>query len=232
MKHPLENSRGFTLVELIVAMAISIVIMAGIYSVYISQTGTAVTQQKIVEMQSNVRWALSYLEKSIRMAGYDPTKMAGTGFVEDFPTLDDPGVSTGASSIAFTMDDDEDGNLDANRDEYIAFRLSGGQLQRYTNTGGAVDWTPIASNIDALNFIYLGDASPPNVLAIPLADLTAIRSVQVTVVARVEKTTPLRYTDTTSYRNQQGDEILAPQNDGFRRRLLTAEIKVRNIGLD
>ena len=38
-------------------------------------------------------------------------------------------------------------------------------------------------------------------------------------------------TDSTSYTNQQGTEILAAQNDEFRRMRLTSEIKVRNMGL-
>jgi len=48
-----RNESGFTLIELMVAMAISVVVMAAIYQVYQSQQKAYVTQQMVIEMQQN-----------------------------------------------------------------------------------------------------------------------------------------------------------------------------------
>ncbi len=77
---------------------------------------------------------------------------------------------------------------------------------------------------------------PPNVLATPVADRTDIRSIQITIVARSGQNLPglfNRHTDNRIYLNQQGTVILdmSAAPDAFRRRVLTAEVKCRNLGL-
>jgi type IV pilus assembly protein PilW len=95
----------------------------------------------------------------------------------------------------------------------------------------------IAQNIHKLNFVYLDGASPPNVLdddgnGNVTTSISQIRSVQITIVAKTDSRDPQRkYTDTSSYMNQQGTVILPAQNDHFRRRLLTTTIRCRNLGL-
>jgi type IV pilus assembly protein PilW len=97
---------------------------------------------------------------------------------------------------------------------------------------------PLAENIDAINFVYLDGADPPNVLATPVPEInrSEIRSVQITIVARSGQNVPgffYRQTDDRIYRNQQGTIILdmSAAPDNFRRQLLTAEVKCRNLGL-
>jgi type IV pilus assembly protein PilW len=97
--------------------------------------------------------------------------------------------------------------------------------------------SPVALNIDALNFVYLDSAG--NVLdddsnGNVTGNMAAIRSVQVTLVARSGDQLPVlmrRQTDRQDYTNQQGTLLLAAQNDNFRRIRLTAAVKVRNMGL-
>jgi type IV pilus assembly protein PilW len=117
------------------------------------------------------------------------------------------------------------------------------QIQYAMTGGGALGrqiWngplTPLAENIDAINFVYLDGADPPNVLATPVVDRSEIRSVQITIVARSGQNVPVffyRQTDDRIYRNQQGTIILdmSAAPDAFRRRLLTAEVRCRNLGL-
>ena len=67
------------------------------------------------------------------------------------------------------------------------------------------------------------------------ASLDQIRSVQITIVARAGQNPrqglPNQELDTKVYRNQQGQVILTAQNDRFRRNILTAEVRCRNLGL-
>jgi len=64
------NRKGFTLLEILIAMVVASIVMAAIYSVYRSQTQTHRTQQLVVQMQQNMRAALYLMESDIRMAGY------------------------------------------------------------------------------------------------------------------------------------------------------------------
>jgi type IV pilus assembly protein PilW len=116
---------------------------------------------------------------------------------------------------------DPDGDtLDANEDITYSLDDNDGDgdndLERNNNL--------IAENIDALDFVYL-DANGATT-----ATLANIRSVQITLVARTGRGDP-GYTNNTSYQNQQGTTIYTALNDNFRRKLLTAGVKCRNLGL-
>ncbi len=60
-----------------------------------------------------------------------------------------------------------------------------------------------------------------------------IRTVEVTMVVRAGKA-DADYSDTTTYTNQQGTTIFTPSGAGvnFRRRILSARIKCRNLSLN
>jgi len=69
----LNNKKAFTLIELLLALAISGVVMAGVYSAYYSQQKSYITQEQVAAMQQNLRAAMYIIQREIRMAGCDPT---------------------------------------------------------------------------------------------------------------------------------------------------------------
>ena len=71
MKKIIFNNSGMTLVELMVSMAISSLVIAGIYGVYTIQQRSYTVQEQVSEMQQKGRAALSFMTKEIRMAGND-----------------------------------------------------------------------------------------------------------------------------------------------------------------
>ena len=207
---------GYTIVELLVAIAISGIFMGTIYSAYTSQQRATLGQEQVSAMQRNLRSAMYFMEKEIRMAGCDPTGLTTAGIVQ-----------AKANLMEFNADTDGDGTIAP--DERITYSLPGADLIR---NGGR-----IAENIDALNFVYLDGESPPNVLNpsktdVSTASIPNIRSVQVTVVARTGKA-DRKYADSTSYQNKIGDPIFTPTGDAvhFRRKVLSTSIKCRNLGL-
>ena len=209
------NTQGFTLVELLVAMAVSLLALGAIYSTFLTQFKSYQVQEEVAAMQQNIRSAMYHMQREIRMAGCDPTGLAGAGI-----------TAASATSISFSEDiignstgSDPDGALD-DPNENITYSLSGTNLVR--NTGGG-DQT-VAENINALNFVYL-DANGNTT-----ATLDDIRSVEITIVARTGRSlSPSK--NNVVYENQQGTTILGAQNDNFSRRRLTTFIKCRNLGL-
>lgn len=210
----LRYSSGFTLIEILIVLAITGVVMAGIYQVYISHQRTYVTQLQVVEMQQNLRAASFYLAKDLRMAGFDPTDAFNFGI-----------ITAQSNLIRFTKDTNENGILDSNEDItyglYDAYGDGDSDLGRRVGGGG---YQPVAENIDVLNFVYF-DADGNT----PVANVNDIRSVQITIIARSER--DLKFTDTTAYYNDQGDLLLSAQNDHHRRRLSTYRVQCRNMGL-
>jgi type IV pilus assembly protein PilW len=274
------GNAGFTLIEVLIAMGISGVVLAGIYGAYQGQLKTFNTQEQIVDMQQNIRVGLYFIEKELRMAGLDPTGNAGAGitvanadtitFSMDFTggagdgidndgdTLVDEG-SDGSDSDGDTLIDEPDeaewyNGTTADANEQVTYALSndadGDGINDGLPTQNADDSTcdllrngqVLASNIDALNFVYLG-VDPAQTgcnedcqLALPIANPDDIRSVQVTLVARAGAVIPgmsFRHTDQTAYYNlHPADQIILPaQNDGFRRIRLTSVVRCRNLGL-
>ncbi len=229
---PAGSDQGFTLVELIVGMAISALVMTAIYATFRNQHETYIHQGLVAATQQNLRAGMLYMEREIRMAGSDPLGSAGAGIsVAD------------ANSISFTLDyrgtadgSDADGFAD-DKNEDITYALSNeGNLVRTIPIPGPSTRTDIiAENIGALDFVYLDGASPPNVLNEDLTDTAAgdiasIRSVQITMVAKADQGLP-GYFYTKTHSNQQGDVIYGPTNDNINSRAMTVTIKVRNLGL-
>ena len=215
LRYPRFSNQGVTLIELMIAMTIFLLVIGGIYSTFQSQHKSYLMQEEVAAMQQNIRAAMFYLTKEIRMAGCDPTGNAGAGI-----------VTANANSISFTEDvrgdadgSDPDGSTN-DPNESIAYALSSNNLVRNTGGGNQV----VAENFDALDFVYL-DADGNTT-----ATLTDIRSVEITIVARTSRA--LRVTkDNNLYYNQQGTQILGAQNDNFSRRSMTTFIKCRNLGI-
>jgi len=66
----LKKSKGVTLIELLIALVISSILIAGIYRTFIHQQKTYATQEQVADMQQNVRVAINRMMREIRMAGF------------------------------------------------------------------------------------------------------------------------------------------------------------------
>jgi len=232
------SQKGFSLIELMVAMAIASVVMAGIYTFYNNQLKTHITQQEMVDMQQDARAAMYMMTREIRMAGYDPEN--STGATIRIANAQEIAFDSDIFGSTVPTDPDEppDGAIDADRESFY-YGLINGILERRLGNDplNPVELDPVALNIDALNFVYLdnaGNTLNDDGFGNVTSNLAAIRSVQITLVARSGDDVPVlmrKHTDNTIYRNQQGTPILPAQNDNFRRIRLTATVKVRNLGL-
>jgi prepilin-type N-terminal cleavage/methylation domain-containing protein len=218
----LLDKRGFTLTELLVAMALSAIVMASVGAIYYQQQKSFLAQEQIASAQQNLRTAMYFMEREIRSAGYDPTQKVN------------PSIQV-ANNNSITFQADINGSEAIDAGETITYSLydsgADGDTDLGRNNGGGN--RPLAENIDALNFIYLNGASPPSVLdddglGNVTTNINQIRSVQVTVVARTGRADP-GYTDARIYTNLQGQTILGVQNDNFRRRSLSTTISCRNL---
>ena len=208
---------GFTLIELLIVLAITGIVSAAIFSSFQSQQKSYITQENVAAMQQNLRAGMDMMVREIRMAGYDPTGK------------DIAGIESAVSNvITFSIDGNGEEDTD-DSNEYITYSLytsNGIQKLGRKSVITAVANQPVADNIEALEFFYtLADSSQ----TLTPADLTAIRSVRVTMLARTEKEDQ-KFMHTRTY-TTPGGQIWGPYNDNLRRRLLTTSVQCRNMGL-
>ncbi len=133
----LAKYSGFGLLELMIAMVIGLILMAGVIELYIGNKAAYQTSEAMSRLQENARYAMYQLQKDIRMAGYvdcapnmvshlDP---AGTGYDDTLFNLDQavggweytsgggtgPGVTYSITTLSPTGEatgnwDDQDGS--------------------------------------------------------------------------------------------------------------------------
>ena len=221
------SNQGFTMIELMVAMVVSLLAMAAIYSTFLAQHRSYQVQEETADMQQNIRAAMYYMQREIRMAGSNP--------FNSLPFSSFGITAAGPTSITFTEDINggasgtpPDGVITAN--ETISYTFADSDADGF-NDSLARNGQTVAQNIDAVDFVYLDGASPPNAIPFPVANLSQIRSVEITIVARTND--PLLYggTNNNVYRNQQNTPIFGPAGDSVSRRTLTTQIYCRNLDL-
>ena len=166
-----------------------------------------------------------------------------TGGEDDALDNDGDGEIDEADEAAFG-----DGDLEDNYEDVI-FTLAGPNSNgsfdlQQVDLNGASD--TIIENVDALNFVYLDERGIP--LAVPadgrsvattpeVSRRREIRSVEITMVVRTTNE-DYSYQENRAFRNNQDsngdglhDLVLAAFGDNFKRQLITATVKCRNLGL-
>lgn len=130
------GERGVTLIELLIAMVVSALLVAGMYSFFMIQQKTYAVQDNVADMQQNARMSLVTLVRNVRMAGYgvpstcalvpvnsttgpDGIFVSDATVIQTLPASDifsaelNADVSSGATSVTVTITDiDEDGTAD------------------------------------------------------------------------------------------------------------------------
>jgi len=95
--------RGFSLIEMMIAVLVSSVVIAGLYSIFNLQSLQFLYQDLQMEMHQNVRFGTDMISRSIRMAGYG-TGGTVTGY---------HGSSTDDSTLPVVMSWDAQGDNDS-----------------------------------------------------------------------------------------------------------------------
>ncbi len=226
----MKNKQGYSLVELMVALAIFSIVMTGIYRTYHYQQSAYIKQGHITEMQQQMRAAQFFLTQELRMAGFDRSGDAEAAI-----------MTATSSEIKFSADLNVDGDMDsasglADDGEIIRFALSedtdgdgisDGIVQSSswkddgtvcslgreyftrtgtTDTGGGLQ--PVAENVEAIEFCYvLADGT--ETIAPTAAELEEIRTVIVSALLRVRNRVK-GYRDSKTYVPAAADAGMTP----------------------
>ncbi|NIA11936.1 MAG: prepilin-type N-terminal cleavage/methylation domain-containing protein [Nitrospiraceae bacterium] len=154
-RHVKSNKKGFTLVELLVAMAITSIVAVAIFTAFQSQQKSYLIQDQVTEMQQNLRAAMDIMVRDIRMAGYSQGA-SGSGITDIRPRDINNNVDvaiTGNGAFKFAGDFGETISYSV-YDSPVAAPDGINDLGR--NSGGGRQL--VAENIEALGFAYAFDA--------------------------------------------------------------------------
>jgi prepilin-type N-terminal cleavage/methylation domain-containing protein len=198
-----QHESGFTLVEILVAMAVLALVSALIINLFARLGRSFLTEKIVAETQQDLRHTMERICLDIRNGGLDPKRSASAGIE----------VGT-ATAFRFTQDtydatlNDYNGTIDNANEERITYWIDGGnrRLVKILYQGTASETSRmILDDIDPANsgFTYLNDAGAAT------AKVKDIRSVIINLALQ----------------NSAGW-------GGGVNRTLRAQVKLRNIGLN
>lgn len=212
-----NKGSGFTMIEMLIAMGLITVVMAGVLTLFTTANQSYVKQGQVVSTEQNVRSSMEIMAHEIRMAGYIPeANMPGGSAPIATGVTGAPLqriVSAAANDLTFVAD-----TMGTGTAQTIRYWLSGTTLQRqvWQYSGG---WTGpttdmVADNITALTFSYTLSTGPPAISNPTGANLSLIREITMTVTGQTK----------IPFETKTGPQYIP--------RTLSSNLKLRNMGLD
>jgi len=224
---------GFSLVEMMLAMLMTTIVMAGMIYLFSSSNQAYVAQDEVVTVTQNIRSAMEIMGHELRMAGYisrenqpngsSPINSDVSGQTWSDGALDQI-EEAAASALTFVADLNADGNS-----ETVRYVLNGTNLTRQSwewNPGsnswvlqvpGAVN---VAENVTGLNFNYtFADGSkgiPDDTDGLDNNDREDVRAVTISMTAQTEVMV----------------KGAVKGASGFRSQTLQTDVQMRNMGLE
>lgn len=233
--------RGFTLVELLVAMTIGLVLLLVIGTVFVSSRQTFSEQENHARLQETGRFALEVIGRSIKQAGH--VEIPFSGFKVEFEGTPISGAN-GSSNAPDTITLQFEGAIGESDCQTESVDIAGKIIQNHFNVDttnaelqcdGIIADTPgaptagsaLLSNIEDLQVVYgISTDSLPSVnqyVELP-ADWNQVVSARVCVLARSEKT---NIASAGNYLDCNGNSVAIPA-DRRLRKAFTATFNLRN----
>ena len=194
LKSNQDRAYGFSLVELLIAMAVGLVVLGAMYSVFTIQNKTFGNQENFVEMQQSVRAGMDMMAREIVMAGYDP---AGVTF---------DGVTVNAAQLQIMADLDGNGAINMTSQENIVYFRDATNNRITRNIGSGNQ--PFVENVQSFTFQYLDGAGAVTAVS------ANVRRVRITITGRTAKPDPA-YPANGGYRTYTLTSSVAPRNLGL-----------------
>jgi type IV pilus assembly protein PilW len=177
------------MVELLIAIATSLFILAGIYSVFQSQQVAFSSQEQINEMNQSIRAVMDLMTREVRLAGYKTSTSIFNGVATAQP-----------STIRLVADINQDGNILGDSED-VTYSYDVNTLRICRNGINL----PVAENITDLTFVYtLADGTTTS----SPGDLASIRKVGISITARTKNPVP----STGQYRTITLTSGVTPRN--------------------
>lgn len=239
----IKNHRGFTLVEIMLAITLSLVLIAGVIQIYISSKESFRVQNELARLQDNQRIAIDFLQNDIRRAGFNlPTgskKIVEGNAGEKTGTLDGGGTTSDQIEVSYQSDTDCLGQ-DITAQNSIAvnrYFVNEDTDQLMCLGNGNATPQPIADGIENMQ-ILLGENvnfandSPQLPSAEQYVNISqnnnTVRVVSVRIALLSKSTDPIKKQPAMPTLTLLDREISPAVADRFKRQVITTTIPLRN----
>ncbi len=213
-----DRQQGFSLVELMVAVTVGLILLGAVLAVFIANRGIYSSNKAVAQIQEDGRFALSFLQHDVRMAGYmgcaEDTQLnsilnvATNDYIYDFAEgiTGYEATNTGPSAtyvLPATLAAATTGSFDAESDPNVP-ALSSSEVPFTTNGVGE----PLQGS-DFLVLRY-ADSTPENVTQVPSTQaanfkfyvstpLSFVQPGQIGIITDCVKATLFQITNTNGY---------------------------------
>ena len=185
-----SKNEGFTLVELLISIAIFSIVLGSIFSFSIAQRRYLSVQEQISRMIQTARSVMDMISSEISIAGYSPSGAIFSGIPYDI------------SQLQIYADLNGNGVL-TDPSENIIYSYDAGNKRILRNTGGGNQ--PLADNVQSFAFDYLNAQGNPTTVT------ANIRQIRITITVRTSKPDP-KYTANSGYRTYTLISLVTPRN--------------------
>ena len=215
---PSTRQRGVTLVELMIAMLLGLFLMAGVFLVFNKSKEAYRYQNGLAQVQEQGRFAINFLTKSVRVAGFPGDNMPPGNKIE--------GTDGETDSITIRLRDDVDcRDLPTTGVAVNRFRINAGNLEC---SGDGIDWDVFVPNVEDMQIWYGEDVDADGianryVTAAEAANWANVVTARVSVLVRSTDNAALQPEE---YQNLFGNTVLV-QDKRLRRSFVTT-IALRN----
>jgi len=138
-----SGTGGFTVTELVLALAIMMMVMAAMVSLLISLNRAYTAQNVIAGVQQVTRAGINIVTRNIRMAGLNPLKINRIGLLE-----------ASVNKIRFQHDTNGSGTIETDQNEDIAYLLNANHQLIRQNDGNSRSNKSLIDHVTDLTFKY------------------------------------------------------------------------------
>jgi prepilin-type N-terminal cleavage/methylation domain-containing protein len=150
-----KSEQGFTVHELLIAVAILSVISAGAYNAFLSSSQRLALQNEIIEMQTEARTAMDFMVRELRLAFGTPiiTTTVTANDTITFDRLEDAGYSSGGNTTTTLHD---------TRKTWAASSFTASYMVRIISGTGAGQARSISANTSTKLTVSSAWGTPPD----------------------------------------------------------------------
>ena len=138
-----SGTAGFTVTELVLALAMMMIVMAAMVSLLISLNRAYTAQNVTAGVQQVTRVGINIMTRNIRMAGLNPLKTNQIGILE-----------ASANKIRFQQDTNGNGTIETGQNEDIAYLLNDNHQLIRQKDGNSRSNKSLIDHVNDLTFKY------------------------------------------------------------------------------
>ncbi len=226
MRH-LRGQAGFSLVEMMIAVVIGMILIAGAYRLFVGSTRSYKQQDDLSRLQENVRLATQVMARDIWRAGGPRFSLGGIAFAGTAVTATNCATANCSDTIAVSYVND------ANNLTTVTYSVAGGILSR-NDTAPIPPMVsgPVVDGVENMQVLYGMDINADASVDTYANDLSGggtCIAVRVGLLMRTVNEVPEAGVDTATYDvNGDGVAEYGPIGDRRLRRLFTSTYTLRN----